>query len=285
MKTWTKLLGLALSAAAATWPLAAASVAVPIELRVVDAAGQPLDGVEARVEDGSGSVHTHRTTLLGEMALVLPAGNYVLTFSRSGFYDLVLEDFEIDPPEDPRELVSAFEPVRVMMHRRRGPDDDQHAESPPDAGIPDLEVSFRPRGRLFLHRPARGVFTLRNLGDEPLRLPLERRLHWTPEAHTLRLYVDIEGTEVAFDEMFVCPTREACRELAPQQSIEVPVQLNSTRSYSVGKSEATTWSHVGRFEGVAGVQLILPRAASAAPIRTRPVEVGFEVEVEIEIEP
>jgi len=254
------------------------ALTVPLELRVIDEDGRPLGGVWVTIESEE-PPRTLRGTLLGEHLFELREGSHQLRLSHPSTYDVVLSGFEINPPQDPKRLKSVLEPLRIMMQRRRDIEEDGPSQAKRKLGVPNLAITFSPEGRLVSQRPAIGVITLRNTGSGSIQMPYERTSMWTPDSLTSRLTVQIEGTDLLFDEFFLCLPSDSCLELAPGQEIEWPVSLNDAQSYSTGKSEPAIWPRAGFFGGKVGVELILPQRSAETPSTTHPVEASFTVEV------
>lgn len=272
--------------AALLWLAAVAAVSAPaeaaaahIELRIVDDYGEPLDGVSVEVR-GSGLEKTYDGGLSGRLGLSLPVGVYELRFSRPDFYELALLGIEIEPPEGPQALPAPFEPLRVMLTRRLILERDLPVIGPRYVDPPPLEISFRPQGTAVRGQPAHGVITLRNSGEQPVQLPLDRQFQWTPQTLLMRLVVAIDGSDAAFDEPFVCLPPKGCQELPPGGSIEVPVRLNSQRAYLQQESQPTAWNSSGDLAGTVGAYLVFPQGAAEVPTYTRSVEASFQITVQ-----
>lgn len=223
----------------------------------------------------------------GHLDLDLAPGAWALTFSRPGYHDLELRHVEVRIPEDPDIRKSKLAPVRVMMQPRpettltEAEQEAMDALRPRMVEAPPLEMRFQAEGRRKNLR-ARGVLTVTNTGDEPLQLPVEidsLDAPWTPSSLLFHLRIAFEGSEVGFDETFVCePAADTCQELAPGESVEVEIPLRHEPSYRVGQAVRTTWDRAGNLAAVLSAYLVYPHPADQRQeTRTRPVEESFRV--------
>lgn len=282
-----------------------------LQVRVVDREGRPLSRVAAIVRGPDADSIEHVSTastavrvplgdparilrggLLGRFDLDLPPAVYDIAFTRLGYYDLELRGVEIEIPDSPRRI-DRLEPLRVMMQPRRDLTAEPESATPLVVHPPSLEISFRTTKPPVRSIAASGLVTFTNVGETPMLLPLEQDFEWQPDRTlVVRLMLEIEGTDVAFDEYFGCgslrldrsvtprrPVFQRCRRLAPGESAEVPVRLSSKLGYSVGLSRPAIWGDSGSYEGRVAASFIQPHSEDGAPPVSREIESAFELTI------
>ncbi len=252
---------------------------VHLNLQVFDQAGRPLDKVTANVQGGSTKQLLHGD-LLGRLGLDLPVGTYSITFSRPHYYDLELRELRIEIPE-PDLRKERFRQLRLMMLPRPAPGLSPRAPPPPrqvDASA--LSVAFHPTKPPVESIRAVGNVAFTNTGTEPLLLPQGRDLSWVPH-RTLVLWIhfEIEGMPELAQQTLACEPPKDCHELAPGESIEIPVELGRLLPDSLGQAIPVPWGTSGEVEGTVAAWLVLPHGAAEPPIVTRRVESTFRLTV------
>lgn len=274
---------LPLTAALVFGPAVAANVPLaPLRIQVVDDQGARLGGVEVRVL-GAETEEVLVTPWDGDLAVEKSPGTYDLRFSLNDYYDLVVRGVEIAPIPEPRTGSSPASHLRVMMIPKVHFERDLVIVGPTYVEAPLLRVSFQATNPVE-NQQARGTVTITNVGDQAQIVPLGREFKWTPETLLMRLQVEIEGSDVWYDQPFVCePSKKTCRELQPGQSVDVPIELQSRASYGRPEWQPARWDAGGEpLDGVVRAYLVYPESGGDPERRgayTREVEAAFEVTV------
>lgn len=254
--------------------------------------GSPLPGVLVTVLlPESRGTRTAYSDKSGRFQIMLPEGAYEIRAELEGFETMVLEGVRLSrEPRAPVELQLLLDDDfdEIVPIDGLGPDALTTSDYPPGSEpapipAPNLVVSFQLADSARKDQPTDGLVVLRNLGNEPVLIPIRWRspgelyrseyLALNTEVMSPAIVDGADMYDAFFNEWLYCsPQQGDCRSLAPAEAIELPVSL-----YSHG-IESKRSRRSGRFDGMVRASFILPGTDQ----RTEFIEARFEIDVTVE---